>query len=637
MLDGPTSGQVQRLFRAARTAARRQRLNAAVRRLLLLLPLPLGYGVLALAWVKWAAPSIDAPAAMTGHFRLLGYGWIVTLCVPVLGAVSGWLSQRTQQLGALALDRYHQSADRVTSALAFAELAPEQRSPWMDAAIADALRTVERPSAARAVPLHLPRATWLSVGLALLVVAISRLSSHQGPRPAPLPAPRAIAAVDLGEDDLAALRESAEELGQGRDNPELSSAVARFNQLVEQLAEHQLDRRQLFQRLADIERSLGAPSELDASVDQGLRDIASELEKSPLSRPIAEALKERRLADAERALRELAERLTRKETLSNSELERLRKALADAAQQSAGRVQRLEEARRNLEKEEQRRLLNKKKKAGEQAAAPDAAAADQRRRLDHLERERSEAARAQQELSQLDKDLAKAAQELMRELGQSASNLRSGAEDVNRMAQKQMTERDKQELKRKLEELKELLRQGGAGREEHQRRLRQFAERARGKPGDGSGKDPQDGNGPGGGKGQKELVLGPDGQPIPIPMQEQGSRAARPGSGDGPGKGEAGSQDWGSGTDPKLQGAPSQLEGKTEDVSAAAVDTGQGSSTSEVVFGAAESGFTGNRYQKVYTQYRTVAEDVLEQENIPAGYEFYVRRYFQLIRPRATP
>jgi hypothetical protein len=83
----------------------------------------------------------------------------------------------------------------------------------------------------------------------------------------------------------------------------------------------------------------------------------------------------------------------------------------------------------------------------------------------------------------------------MRELGQSASNLRSGAEDVNRMAQKQMTERDKQELKRKLEELKELLRQGGAGREEHQRRLRQFAERARGKPGDGSGKDPQDGNG----------------------------------------------------------------------------------------------------------------------------------------------
>jgi hypothetical protein len=636
MLDGPKSGQVQRLFRAARTASRRQRINAAVRRLLSLLPLPLGYGALALVWVKWAAPSVDRFSSLQGHFRLLGYGWIVTLCVPLLGAISGWLSLRRSQLGALALDRHHQSADRITSALAFSELAPEQRSPWMDAAISDALRTVERPNAARAVPLRLPRATWLSVGLALLVVGISRLSPHAAPPPAAVPAARAISAVDLSEDDLAALRESVADLGAGRDNPELSGAIARFNQLVEQLAEHQLDRRQLFQRLADIERSLGAPSELDAALDAGLRDIASELEKSPLSRPVAEALKQRQLPDAERALKELAERLNRKEKISDSELDRLRKALEDASQQSAGRLQRLEEARRNLE-EEQRRLLNKKKKGGDAAAPPEAAQADQKRRLDHLERERSEAAGAQQALSQLDRDLAKAAQELMRELGKSADSLRSGAEDVNRMAQKQMSDRDKQELQHKLEELKQLLRQGGAGREEHLRQLRQFAERARGKPGDGPGNDPQSGDGPGG-KGDKQLVLGPGGQPIPIPMPQQGSRAGGPpSSGNGQGKGEAGSQDWGSGSDPKLQGDPSTLDGKTEDVSAAAVDTGQGSSTSEVVFGAAERGFTGTRYQKVYTQYHTVAEDVLQQENIPAGYEFYVRRYFQLIRPRTTP
>jgi hypothetical protein len=56
MLDRPKAGQVLRLLRAARAAARRQRINAALRRLLLLLPLPLGYGALALAWVKWWAP-----------------------------------------------------------------------------------------------------------------------------------------------------------------------------------------------------------------------------------------------------------------------------------------------------------------------------------------------------------------------------------------------------------------------------------------------------------------------------------------------------------------------------------------------------------------------------------------------------
>jgi len=636
MLEGPNAGQVQRLLRAARAAARRQRINAALRRLLLLLPLPLGYGALALAWVKWCAPASGALAATESHFRWLGCGWLVTLCVPIVGAISGWLSQGAEQRGALALDRHHRSADRITSALAFSELGPQERNPWMDAAIADALRTVLRPSAARAVPLHIPRATWVSVALALLVVGISRLSPHADPAPAPTPVARAITSVDLSEDDLTALRQSVDELARGSDSPELSGAIARFNQLVEQLAEHQLDRRELFQRLADIERSLGAPAGLDAAVDAGLRDIATELEKSPLARPIAEALKQHRLPDAEKALRELADRLTGKDKVGDNELERLRKALEQASQQSTGRLQRLEEARRNLE-QEQRRLLNKKQKEGEQGTPPEAAQADQKRRLDHLERERSEAAGAQKELSQIDRDLAKAAQDLMREMGKSADSLRSGAEDMNRMARKQMSERDKQQLKQKLEELKELLRQGGPGREEHLRRLRQFAERARGKQGDGSGNDPQGGNGPGG-KGQQQLTLGPGGQSIPIPMPQQGPGSpGRAGSGEGQGKGESGSRDWGSGSDPKLQGDPSDLKNKTEDVSAAAVDTGQGSSTSEVVYGAAERGFTGARYKNVYTQYRTVAEDVLEQENIPAGYEFYVRRYFQLIRPRTTP
>ncbi len=39
-------------------------------------------------------------------------------------------------------------------------------------------------------------------------------------------------------------------------------------------------------------------------------------------------------------------------------------------------------------------------------------------------------------------------------------------------------------------------------------------------------------------------------------------------------------------------------------------------------------------YQDVYTDYRGHAEEVLETDEIPSGYRFYVRRYFQLIRPR---
>ena len=38
--------------------------------------------------------------------------------------------------------------------------------------------------------------------------------------------------------------------------------------------------------------------------------------------------------------------------------------------------------------------------------------------------------------------------------------------------------------------------------------------------------------------------------------------------------------------------------------------------------------------KKVYREYHTVAEEALNKDEIPGGYRFYVRRYFQLIRPR---
>ncbi len=49
---------------------------------------------------------------------------------------------------------------------------------------------------------------------------------------------------------------------------------------------------------------------------------------------------------------------------------------------------------------------------------------------------------------------------------------------------------------------------------------------------------------------------------------------------------------------------------------------------------AAERGFATHRYEQVYRDYHTVAEEALDKDEIPGGYRFYVRRYFQLIRPR---
>jgi hypothetical protein len=476
------------------------------------------------------------------------------------------------------------------------------------------------------------------VALALAIVGASFIKPRPPEAPERVPSALPIDPVVLAADDLSLLRESVQEFQRSDSSPELSRAVAEFNQLVEDMAERRLDRRELFRRLADIERALSVGPEADEAREEGLRSLAEQLDKSALSRPIADALKAKQLADAERAMRELAERLERREEkVDPAELERLRKALDAASTDAGGRVERLEQMRREVEAAERRLLQKKNAKAGENSPAEQAERERQKRRLEKLDREISDAKQQRDQLSKLDQELQKAAQELMKELGKSAEHLKSGAEDMNRMARQQLSEKEKQELKQQLEELRELLRQGGAGREQHLRRLQQFAERARGKQGEGpppegqSGK--QGGQGQQGQQGQPRLTLGPGGTPLPMPGSGSPSGGGeRSGGGDSP----AGGTEAGSGSSPEMKGEATKLDGKTEDVTAAAVDTGQGAASSEVVYGAAERGFTGSRYQNVYTQYRTVAEDVLSQDTIPAGYEFYVRRYFQLIRPRTA-
>jgi hypothetical protein len=624
MSSGPTSTQLSRLSRAARAAGRRQRTNAALRRFVWLLPVPLAYAVIGQAIVKW----LEAPPGLT---RLLWGGFFVAALVPLVGAIASWLGRRSTHAGSLALDRHHQSADRITNALEFARLPPKDQSPFMQAAISDALLAVERPSAAAAVPLEMPRGVGWSVALVLALVATSFITPQPPAPPVLTPAALPIDPVVLGADDLSFLRESVQDFQSSEGSPELTRAISEFNRLVEDMAERRIDRRELFRRLSDIDRSLEAGPEAGEALEEGLRGLAEELDKSPLSRPIADALKEQRLEDAERAMRELAERLARRDEKADpAELERLRKALEAAAADADERVERLEQMRREAEAE-QRRLLQKKNSKQEKSEAEQRAEQEQKkRRLEKLDRDIGDARRSREQMSELDRELAKAAQELMKEMGKSAEHLNSGAEDINRMARQKMSDQEKQELKKKLEELRELLRQGGAGKEEHLRRLQQFAKRARGNRGEG-GEGQEGKQGKPGEQGPPRLTLGPGGMPLPMPGAGNPSRGSERGDGS---EGNSSGMEAGSGSSPDIKGAATDLQGKTEDVTAAAVDTGQGTASSEVVFGAAERGFTGARYQKVYTQYRTVAEDVLEQDVIPAGYEFYVRRYFQLIRPR---
>lgn len=634
---------LRRIARAASRTAFRLRLDASLSRFVRLLPVPLVYGVIALTIIKLRQPGVET-------LQALAYAGVGFAAVPVLGALLSWFASRPKHSGALALDKHHALADRLTSALSFEELDENHRTPLMDAAIDDAVAVARDLKPRHAAPLHLPRELPLVAFLVLGLAAIAVLEVRTVKL---IPPERTFQPMVMTGDDLELFQEMAKELEKKSQDPEVQAAVRRFNQLIEDIADRRLDRTEVFKRLEELDRELMKGAEADRkALEEGLQGLAKELQKSDLSKPVAQQLDQKNLADAEKAMRELAEKLkNKKNPPTKAQLEKLRDALKKASQQNKERLDRIEEQRKKL-KEERDRLLKKKKEQDGGLTQKEKNLLDKKeRQLERLDREKDQAKRAQRQLSKLDRELAKAAEDLLREMGASAEDLEQAAQDLNRMAQEEMTEQEKEELRRRLQEMRELLRQQGKGGKERLQRLLKFGQRARGQQ--GGGKDGQDGDGKQKGQGMKpggkggDMVLGPGagGKTIPIPGAGAGMGSGQgemPGAGSGKGGGDKpggqgagqGGESWGTGHDGNLKGEATNPGGKTKDVTAAAVDTGEGTASSQVIYGASERGFVGRGYKQVYTDYKTVAERVMNEDQIPPGYRFYVQRYFQLIRPR---
>lgn len=60
---------------------------------------------------------------------------------------------------------------------------------------------------------------------------------------------------------------------------------------------------------------------------------------------------------------------------------------------------------------------------------------------------------------------------------------------------------------------------------------------------------------------------------------------------------------------------------------------GEGESAVQTVASSPEGQQSGVSYKEAYTKYQKLSEDALTQEQIPLGYKFYVKRYFESIKP----
>jgi len=597
------------------------------------------------------------------------HAWLVIIAaaLSVLFALLYALVRRLPpRAGALALDNYHRLEGRLANALAFNELASSERDPMMDIAIEDACQVAgEGLSARRAVRIPIPGELAVS-GLVLLAVAgLSMLEVHTPREAAAAKVVSAIDALEMTEDDLELFRDAVEELERGNQTPEIKKAIQKFNQLIEDIAKKRLSRKEAFRRMREIEEELLKSTEQERkAMRESLKEMAKELQKSELAKPTAEALKKNKLAAARKEVKKLADALRGKgkKKPNKAQLERLRKALKRAAKANKKALERLNERRAELRKQLLRKKKTDKPDAGKkQSKREKRLLRKKKRELERLDREAKRREASRRKLSRLDRQLAKAAANLLRDLGATAEDLEGLAEDLNRLEQEQMSDKEKEELRRRLQELRELIKKQGKGGQKRRKLLRRFGRRARGgkgakggqgRPGQGQGRPGQGddggqlrpgkgqkgqgqkgmGQGQGQGEGSGGVGIGPGGKPIPVEMP--GGSGSGSGEGDQPGSGAGqGGKKWGSGSANPL-GEATDIKGGTRDVRAEGLDSKSGPTDAQVIVSTADRGFRGKPYKKLFKAYKTVAEDQIDREKIPDGMRFYVRRYFQLIRPR---
>ncbi len=638
---------VSRLRRLAGVAEMRMRLGRA-----------LSAGTTAAAISLLAAAVVLAAAKTTRMTdptarRLL----IVIAMAPFVAAVVAWLRKLPPLAGAIALDRQAGLRDRIATAIAFATAGA--KNDFERAAINDGLAHAEKAHPSKAVAIPMPRDLVAVVALTGVIAVVAGLEVRK--HIAEVQAPT-INALEMDPDDLEALADFANQLkDQPHADDDMKAAVAEFNKLVEDLKNHRIDRNEAFRRMAELDTKLKKSGELDKkALEEAMKKVGSELKKNDLTKDVGNALEKGDKKEAEKKLKELAAKL-KSNQLKLSEDQK--KQLADALKKAANRdkekaLAEMKAKRDKLVADLEKMRADKEKNGGKETPEQEKDRKAKERELERLDREEKQMASADRQLEKLDRDLEQAAADIMKDLGLAGSDLDAGADDINKMAEDDLTAEEKEELRQRLKELHDLLVQQGKLTPEQLQKLKDFMKKAKGgkggkgkkgkKPGkmgkfnpdgdpNGGGDDKGDQDGDGDGDGDdgepKDWTLGPDGKPIPLPGGGAPGAGGQPG-GNQPGDGKQPGPGWGVGHDPKMLGKKTANKVGTQDTQIAGQDAGKGPKRSEVILGAADKGFVVKGYKKVYAEYKTVAEEALKQDEIPAGYRFYVRRYFDLIRPR---
>lgn len=584
---------------------------------------------------------VEAIAPITGIAILIAAGLVI-----VAGAIAAAARPLDDERVARRIDRASGLSDRLSTAIAF-KAALKHSGPLDDftrgmmvAAIRDAIVASPRADVRAATPFSRPRDLGVAAGFLVVCGLTAGLALPTAdPRPGVAESIPNLAAnqdanvphaVALDPDEKAYIETIVAELKMvaRRDGvPELEAFAADIEKLVALAEKGEIGKQELLARLAKAEASLRA--ELDPAPDEIAKrfgDIAKQLAKAPTAGELGDARKDPTAETVQRQLEHLAQKLAEKK-LSAREKQQLSRQLARTAQQIARqdreqdslagqRQQKLQDEIRRLKEQKQAARTDREREEVERRLM------DKQRELQKLEKhERDKQQSAQRRaLKRLQKDLEQAAANLSKPDAdptaqeardqQASENLRDAARQTGRVDRDQRKQAAQKKVASQMDDLREAMRRakqknnkGPMDPFNKNGKNRDFISRARGKKSTGQAWKP--------GQGQGERGLGQ--------KSGQGQDNASP--------------TWGDEHDEDLVGDPTAMSGNTKDEDLQGTTGQQGGSTRETILAAAQKGFAGVGYKKVYANYQRIVEEVMRSEKVPSSYKYYVKRYFAKIHP----
>jgi len=556
------------------------------------------------------------------------------------GVVARAIARIPLERAALQIDQSHRLHDRMRSALAFS--AEPQPTPFMQAAMADADQAARDVDAKRAAPLSRPAATTPAAiivavaGLvALLRFPMRNVTPVAAARPPHLVVDHSV--LDPEAQAARALEAAAKEAG----DVDGQKLAAELNQLLTQIDAEELTRKQAFDKLAELENKYlhADDGELEYLKDK-LRKAGTELGKSKLLEETGKSLKDDDVAKARQELEKLAaeaEKLDKK--WDKQQRQEAAKALEEAAKQAEQDKADKQRADEEKRLQEEQRQLKKQLAQNPNDQELQRKLERNQRELQKLEREKQERAEQQRQLQRLQRELQKAAEQLRQKMSPEA--LKQLAQQMRQMENEISKLSSQSRAQMQIAEIKEVLRRAGRSSSGQGQQAQNDGKGQKGQKGQsgkgGQGEKLREFDERAGGKDPNMLILGGNGKDsdtrmlLPLPMGPNGHDKGPEGDGhELPGGHGDGIGDQ---HDPNLMGDATRLNGQRHDTRVQGKD-GAGPSRSQTILGSAEKGFASTSYKRVYGDYTAVVEEVMSKEKVPPGYRFYIKRYFQLIKPR---